>query len=322
MVKVLRLMIAVMLATMTSMDGLAQSWPARPVKIVVPYAAGSGTDVATRVIATELGKALAQQFVVENRPGMGGNLGVVSVVRTAPDGYTLIIGTAATHAVNPYLYPSLGFDPEADFDPVSLTLMLPMVISANVSIQANSIPELIALAKRNPGTLNIAYPGNAARLAFEVLKQATSAPIVGVPYKSSATAVTEVIGGQVQLLVDSVSATRPHAAAGRIRALGVTSLRATEAMPGVKSIAEQGYPGLEVTTWNAVFAPKGTPRPVIDLLNARLKEILATPDVRARMFQLGFEPAGDMSPAQIAKFVAAELERWGAVVKASGMRAD
>ena len=299
----------------------AQPYPSKPVKIIVPYQAGQGTDVATRHFADQLTKSLGQNFFVENRPGAGGNIGTEAAAKSAPDGYTLIMGTVATHSMNQHMYTSLSFDPEKDFEPVILTGMLPMVISANPSFPGNSIADLIAAAKAAPNTLNVAMPSTTARIVYELFKQRSGAPVFGVAYKGSATSMTEVMGGQVPLTIDTVTATRPHVASGRLKALAITTLKSSELLPGVKSVAEQGLPGFEVTAWNALYAPKGTPRAIVDQLNAEMAKIIAQPETRQRLLSLGFEPASG-TPQQLAEFGRAEREKWGQLIKAAGIRAN
>src|ERR1043166_2397731 len=288
----------------------AQNYPAKAVRMIVPYPAGQGTDIAARHFAEQLSKALGQNFVIDNRPGATGNVGAEAAAKSAPDGYTLLMGASATHAMNQFLYTSLGFDPEKDFEPIILTGILPMVIAANPAFPVNSIEELVAAAKAKPNSLNVALPSTTARIVYELLKQKAGAELFGVAYKASPTAMTEVIGGQLPLTIDTVTATRPLVAAGKLKALAITTLRSSELMPGLKSVAEQGVPGFEVTAWNALYAPKGTPQSIVNLLNAELAKIIAQPATRQRLLQLGFEPAGG-TPQQLAEFGRAEREKWG-----------
>jgi tripartite-type tricarboxylate transporter receptor subunit TctC len=300
---------------------MAQTYPTKTVRIIVPYQAGQGTDVMARYFAERLSKALGQTFYVDNKPGAGGNIGTEAGARSSPDGYTLTMGTNATHTMNEYLYASVGYDAEKDFAPIILVGMLPMVISANPSFPANSLTELIAAAKANPEKIDMALPSTSARIVFELLKERTGAPLFGVPYKGSATAMTEVVGGQVQLIIDTVTATRGHVAAGKLKALAITTLKNSELLPGVKSVAEQGVPGFEMTAWNAVYAPQGTPRPIIDLLNAEIAKILAQPETQQRLLQLGFEPAGG-TPEQLAEFGRQERNKWAPLIKAADLKGD
>ena len=300
---------------------LAQAYPARPVKVIVPFPPGQGTDVATRYLAEQLTKALGHNFLVENRPGAGASLGTEALARSAPDGYTLGIGTAGTHTMNPALYPSLGYDPEKDFEPITLTGMLPLMVAAHPSFGANTIQELIAMARAKPDTLNVALPAPPQRIAFELLRQQGGAPLFGIAYKGSASALPEVMSGQVPLIVDSITALRPHINSGRLKALAVTSLKSTELMPGVKSVAEQGLPGFELTAWNAFFAPKGTPAAIVSTMNTEVRKILAHPDTRSRLMALGFEVAGS-TPQELAERVRTEREKWGRTIRAANIRAE
>jgi len=297
----------------------AQDYPSKPIKIIVPYQAGQGTDVGARLFAEQLGKALGQQVYVDNKPGAGGNIGTAEAARSAGDGYTLLMGTVATQTMNEFLYPSVGYDSQKDFEPIALVGMLPMVISANPSFPANSVAELIAAAKAKPDKIDMALPSTTARLVFELLKEKSGAPLFGIPYKGSATAMQEVIGGQVPLIIDTATATRGQVVSGKLKPLGITTLKSSALLPGVKSVAEQGFPGFEVTAWNALYAPRGTPKAVVDRLNAEVIKILAQPDVRQRLLQIGFEPAGG-SPGDLAAFEKREREKWGPLIKAAGLK--
>lgn len=297
------------------------SYPERPVKIIVAYQAGQGTDVATRHFAEELTKAFKQTFYVENHAGAGGNIGTAIAANAAPDGYTLIMGTVATHTMNEHMYSNLGYKPDEQFEPISLTGMLPMVISANPSSPYQGIRDVIEADKRNPGKINVALPSTTARIVYELFKQQTGTGIFAVPYKGSASAMTDVIGGQVPLTIDTVTATRPQAASGKLRPLAITTEATSPLLPGVKSVAEQGVAGFQVTAWNALFAPKGTPRPVIEALSARVTEILAQPATRQRLLDLGFEPRGS-TPAELDAFVKAERKRWGELIRTAGIKVN
>jgi tripartite-type tricarboxylate transporter receptor subunit TctC len=299
----------------------AQTWPSKPIKIVVPYQAGQGTDVGARYFAEQLSKALGQQVYVDNKPGAGGNIGTADAARSPNDGYTLLMGTVATQTMNEFLYPSVGYDSQKDFEPVALVGMLPMVISANPSFPANSVAELVAAAKAKPDKIDIALPSTTARLVFELLKDKSGAPLFGVPYKGSATAMQEVTGGQLPVIIDTATATRGQVAGGKLKALGITTLKSSALLPGVKSVAEQGFPGFEVTAWAALYAPRGTPKAIVDRLNAEVTRILAEPETRQRLLQIGFEPAGG-SPDELASFEKRERDKWGPLIKAAGLKGD
>ena len=304
-----------------SLPATAQTWPTKPIKIIVPYQAGQGTDVGARLFAEQLTKALGQQVYVDNKPGAGGNIGTADAARAAPDGYTLLMGTVATQTMNEFLYPSVGYDSQKDFEPIALVGMLPMVISANPSFAANSVAELVAAAKARPDKIDIALPSTTARLVFELLKDRSGAPLFGVPYKGSATAMQEVTGGQLPVIIDTATATRGQVAGGKLKPLGITTLKSSELMPGVKSVAEQGFPGFEVTAWNALYAPKGTPKAIVDRINAEIAKILAQPETRQRLLQIGFEPAGG-TPEELAAFEKRERSKWGPLIKAAGLKGE
>jgi tripartite-type tricarboxylate transporter receptor subunit TctC len=299
----------------------AQTWPTKPVTIIVPYQAGQGTDVGARLFAEQLTKALGQQVYVDNKPGAGGNIGTADAARAAPDGYTLLMGTVATQTMNEFLYPSVGYDSQKDFEPIALVGMLPMVISANPSFAANSVAELVAAAKAKPDKIDIALPSTTARLVFELLKDRSGAPLFGVPYKGSATAMQEVTGGQLPVIIDTATATRGQVAGGKLKPLGITTLKSSELIAGVKSVAEQGFPGFEVTAWNALYAPKGTPKAVVDRISAEVAKILAQPETRQRLLQIGFEPAGG-GPEALAAFEKRERDKWGPLIKAAGLKGE
>jgi len=299
----------------------AQTYPAKPVKIIVPYQAGQGTDVATRYFADHLTRALGQTFFVDNKPGAGGNIGTEAAAHSPADGYTLLMGTNGTQAMNEFLYPSLGFDTAKDFAPIILVGMLPMVVAANPSFAPNSIAELVAAGKAKPDKIDMALPSTTARLVFELLKQRTDAPLFGVPYKGSATAITEVMGGQVQTLIDTVTATRGHVASGKLKAFGITTLKPSDLLPSVKPVAEQGVPGFETTAWIALYAPRGTPEPIVALLNKEFARILAEPETRQRLLQIGIEPVGG-TPASLGEFEKKERTKWGPLIKAAGLKGE
>ena len=321
--KMFRCILTLLVATgamLCAAGAFAQTYPAKQIKVIVPFPPGQGTDVGTRYLVEQLSRALGRNVIVENRAGAGATLGTEFVARSAPDGYTLGIGTAGTHTMNPSLYPALGYDPEKDFEPITLTGMLPLMVAAFPGFPVNSIGELIAAARAKPDSLNVAIPAPPQRIAFEMLRQG-GAPLFAIPYKGSATALPEVMSGQVPLIIDSITALRPHINSGRLKALAVTSLKSSELMPGVKSVAEQGLPGFELTAWNAFFAPKGTPAAIVTLLNTEVRKILAQPETRAHLMSLGFEVAGS-TPKELAERVRTEREKWARIIRAANIRAD
>jgi len=313
--------LAIAAAAVVATGAQAQPYPSKPIRIVVAYPAGQGTDIATRYLAEQVSKDLNQAIVIDNKPGAGGNLGTELTAQAPADGYTLTMGTNATHALNQYLYPKLGFDPEKDFEPVVLVGTFPMVIAVNASSPYQTAAEVVAAARRDPRSADIAMPSTTARLVVELLKDRASVPLYGVPYRGAAAAMTDLIGGQLPVVVDTPTALRPHLAGGRVRAVGVTSSRPSGLVPGVRPVAEQGFPGFEVVAWNALYAPKGTPAAVIASLNASFNKVLARPETKQRLLELGFEPAGG-TPAQLADFARSERRKWEPVIRNAGLKAE
>ncbi len=312
---------AAALALLVATPVLAQSYPSKPIKIVVAYAAGQGTDIATRYLAEQMAKDLGQPIVIENRAGAGGNLGTAVAAKAQADGYTLTMGTNATHVLNQYLYPKLPFDAEKDFEPIVLVGTFPMVMAVNAASPLNSVTDLVAGVQRKTVAFDIAMPSTSARLVVELLKDRSGVPLVGIPYKGSGNAMNDVLGGQLPVIVDTPTALRGQLAAGKVRAIGVTSSSPSSLVPGVRPIAEQGFNGFEVFAWNGLFAPRGTPPQVITLLNGSMNKALARPEVRQRLLELGFEPAGG-SALRLKAFTWAERKKWEPLIKAAGIRAD
>jgi tripartite-type tricarboxylate transporter receptor subunit TctC len=314
-----------MMTTLTAPAAYAQAtgpaYPTKPIRVIVAYAAGQGTDVATRFLGEQLGRELGQPIVVENKAGAGGNLGTELTAQAPPDGYTLTMGTNATHVLNQFLYAKLPFDPEKDFEPIAMVGTFPMVVAVGASAPQQSVTELLESVKRAPRSADVAMPSTSARLVVEFLKERSAVPLFGVPYKGSGNAVTDVLGGQLPALIDTPLALRPHIAAGKLRALGVTSAGASSLVPGVKPVAEQGYAGFEFIAWNALYAPKGTPAAITGALNAAVNKVLAKPEVRQRLLELGFEPAGGTA-VSLHDFAKKERQRWAPIIKAAGIRAD
>ena len=301
--------------------GWAQSYPSRPIKLIVPYPPGQGTDLLSRIIAERVSASIGQQVVVENRPGAGANIGTEFVAKALADGYTLLMGTNATHAMNPAMYASIPFDPIRDFAPIMIVGTLPMVLSANSAFPAASLKEVIAQARAKPNTVNVALPSNTARVVLELLKQTDGADLFGIPYKGSGAALTDLIGGQVQLMIDTATATMAQASAGKIRAIAISTTQRTEIAPNLPTFAESGVPGFDIAGWNALFAPRGTPPEIVNLLNAEVAKALAQPEVRQRILRMGSEPGGG-SPEKLKAFVESEVQRWGNLIRKAGIRAD
>ncbi len=301
----------------------ADAFPAKPIRIIVPFPAGGATDIAARVIADKMGLSWKQAVLVENRPGAGGNVGADFVAKSAPDGYTLVMGITGSHAINTSLYAKMPYDPVKDFEPVTQVAVVPNVIVVHPSVPARTLKELVDLAKRQPGKYDYASlgSGTAAHLGMELFKTSAGIFMVHIPYRGSAPAVADLIGGQVQVMMDGLPSALPHVKAGRLRALAVTSQKRSPAAPDLPTIAESGYPGFYADAWSGLFAPRGTPRAIVDKLAAETQRILNLPDVRERFAGLGAEPVGS-TPAEFAQHVQREIDKWARVVKQSGAKVD
>ena len=300
----------------------AQVYPSKPIRMIVPFAPGGGTDILARIIGQQLADAWGQAVNVENRAGASGNLGTELVARSVPDGHTLVMAIN-THAVNASLYSKLPFDPVKDFAPVILTATTANILVVHPSVPANSVQELIALAKAQPGKLNYASGGSGttSHLAAELFKTMAGVEMVHVPYKGGGAAYTDLISGQVQLYFVGIPGTLQYLKAGRLRALGVTTLRRSPAAPEVPTIAESGLPGFSATTWWGILAPAGTPQPIIARIDFEVARILKLPEVRAKLDAQGFEPVAS-TPESFGAFMRSEIELWARAVKASGARAE
>jgi len=299
------------------------AFPAKPITIIVPFSAGGTTDILARVVGQYMARDLGQTVVVDNRAGAGGNIGGQAAARAPADGYTLFIGTVGTHAINQSLYKKMPFDPIKDFAPLSRVAMVPNLLVANPSQPFKSVKEMIAYAKANPGKVNFGSAGNGSsiHLSGELFKQMTGVDMQHVPYKGSAPAVSDLIGGQISVMFDNMPSAIPHVKAGKLRALAVTTAKRSPALPDVPTIAEAGVPGYEATSWFGLLAPAGTPAPVVAKLNASILKALADPEVKKKLAEQGAEPHGE-KPEQFAAFIESETLKWGKVVKESGASLD
>ena len=295
-------------------------YPNRTVKIIVPFAPGGSTDVVARILADRLGTELKQSFIVENKPGAGGNIGADAVAKASPDGYTLLMGTTGVLAINKYLYKNMSFDPDRDLAPVSYTSLITNILVVNPQVQARTVAELIALAKADPGKLTFASSGagSSTHLSAELFKSMAGVDILHVPYKGSSQALTDVMANQVTMLFDNAPSSIPFIEQGRLRAVAVTSTKRLPNLPDVPTIDEAGVKGYESLSWSGIVAPAGTPRRVIDRLNAAIEKILRDPDVRQRFVALGVEPVGG-PPEAFSRHIRAEAEKWGRVVKTANI---
>ena len=298
-----------------------ESYPSRPVKMIVPVAAGGGTDFTARTLAEKLGVALGQPVVVENRPGASGSLGVQQAAAASPDGYTLVM-PITSFPINPSLR-KLPFDTIKDFAPVVLAGTLPLVLVVNPDVPAKSVAELIALARSKPLGINFANSGNGttAHLAGELFNRMAGTQMVGVNYKGGGPAVSDLLGGHVQVYFSTIPSVVQHIQAGKLRALAVTGKERSPEMPDIPTVAESGLPDFEVTAWFGIFAPAQTPQPVVARLNAELVKILAMADVREKLANHGVEPGGG-SPESLGRFLVSEVAKWGDVVREAGIRTE
>jgi tripartite-type tricarboxylate transporter receptor subunit TctC len=300
----------------------AQSYPNKPVRVVVPYPPGGPTDIVARVLFQQVSEATGQQFLVDNRAGAGGNIGAEIVAKSPADGYTLLIGTTA-HAINMSLFKNLSYDVQKDFAPVSLLTQGPLVLVAHPQFPANSIKEVIELAKSKSGGLNFASSGNgqSTHLSAELFNTMAGIKMAHVPYKGSAPALTDVMSGQVDVMFDTTLSAMPFVKAGKLKALGLTSPVRSPAAPDVPTIAESGLPGYEVFAWNGVFVPAGTPKAIIQQLNDQIRKAMLLPQVKDKFSAQGFAASWN-SPENFGVFVKNEVDKWSRTVKASGATLD
>lgn len=300
----------------------AQNYPARPVRIIIPFAVGGGTDVVFRILAPHLSENLGQTVVIDNRPGGAATIGMDQTAKAAPDGYTLGVANVS-FGVNPSLFPKLPFDSEKDLAPVSLVALVPMVLAVHPSVPARSVKELIALAKANPGGLNYGSAGNASagHLAMELLKHMTASDIVHIAFKGGGPQVISAVSGETAIIFTTVPASIQHLRSGRLIGLGVSTAKRDASLPEVPTIAESGVPGYEFYEWQGVVAPAGTPAAIITRLNREISRTLDIPDVKKRIAGVGAQTAGG-TPEELAAFIRKEIAMWAKVVKSAGIRAD
>ena len=306
------------------------AWPSKAVRLVVPFAAGGTTDILARSLAPELQKAFGQPFVVDNKPGAGGNTGAADVAKSAPDGYTLLMGTVGTHAINAALYPKMPYDPVKDFAPITLMAGVPNVFVMNPALAAkygiNTVADFIKVAKANPGKFNMASSGNGTsiHLSGELFKSMTGTYMVHFPYRGSGPALIDLIGGSMDLMFDNLPSALPHIKAGKLKGLAVTSAKRSDAIPELPTIAEAGGPalkGYEASSWFGLMAPAGTPPEIVARIQQEAAKALGSPALKERLQAQGAIPSG-MSSADFVAFIAAETRKWAAVVKASGAKVD
>ena len=319
---------AVALAALGWSGVWAQSaWPNKPVKIVVPFAPGGTTDILARAVAPELSKAFGQSFIVENKAGAGGNVGADLVAKSAPDGYTLLMGTVGTHGINRALYDKLPYDPIKDFAPITLVAGVPNVMVINAerakALGINSVQDFIRVAKANPGKLNMASSGNGTsiHLSGELFKSMSGTYMVHFPYRGSSPALLDMVAGNMDVMYDNLPSSLPHIRSGKLKALGVTSLQRSGALPDVPTIDEAGLKGFDATSWFGLLAPAGTPVDIINRIQQETAKSFATPAIKEKLLSQGAIPGGN-TPAEFARMIDAEHKKWAEVVKASGAKVD
>lgn len=316
-------LVAVMLcAQATSVAQTASAFPNQPIRMVVPYPPGGPTDITARVVAAEMSKTIGQNIVIDNRPGASGMIGSEMVTKSTPDGYTLL-ANASIHVINPSVYPDMRFDAIKDFVPITQLAQVPLVLVVPANSPIKSVKDLVEYAKANPGKVNFGSAGSASaqHLAGESFKIAAGIQMQHIPYKGSAPALTDLAGGQLQLMFDSMPSATPMINSGKLRAIAVTTTTRAKARPDLPTIAESGFPGFDISTWYAYWAPKGTPADVVEKLAASAAQALKNPEVIAKYEAMGAEPVGS-TPAQFAAYVKSEAKKWNDIVKKSGAKLD
>jgi len=304
-------------------SAMAQAYPTKAIRLVVPFPPGGFSDIYARVLSTEMAKTFGQAVVVDNKPGAGGNIASDMVAKSAPDGYTLVMGTIGTHAINATLFPNLSYDPIKDFAPVAFVVDAEGLLVVNPDVPVQTVGDLIKLAKASPAKLNYASAGmgSTGHLAAEIFKTATHTDITHVAYKGNVPAIQDLLAGQVQVSFATLPTVLPQVKAGKLRPIAVLGLNRSATMPQIPTVAESGVPGFEASNWTGMFAPAGTPPAIVEKLNAEVQRIMKLPDVQARMAEGGllYQP---MTVAQFSGFVKSEVAKWGAVVKQTGAKAE
>ncbi len=321
----MKTMLALLAAACTAFAApaaLAQKFPDKPVRFIVPFPPGGGNDILARAIAPKMGEFLGQPVVIDNRAGAGGNIGTDLAAKSAPDGYTIVIASNQV-TINPWLYAKLPFDIEKDFVAVAQAASVPMVLAVHPSVPANTLKEFIALAKASPGKFNHGTPGNGTpqHIAFEVFNHAASVQVTHIAYKGTGPAIADLIGGQVQSAIGTMASLEQHVKAGKLRALGVTTPKRSPAMPNVPTIAEAGLPGFEVPLWYSILAPAGTPKEIVARLSSEVARALAVPETRERLTAQGFD-VNYLNPEQMSDLIRNDIARWQKSIKDIGLKLD
>ena len=318
----LRFLTGIALLTLAAGTTFAQ-YPNRPIRIVAQFTPGTSTDILARVIGQKLTETWGQQVVVDNRPGAGGVVGTELGAKAAPDGYTLTMAVSSAFGINPTLYAKLPYDAIRDFAPITNIALTPQTLVAYPAYAAKSVKELVALAKGKPGQINYASlgSGSTSHLTMEMFRSAAGIQLNHIPYKGSPAAHAELFSGQIPIMFDAIPAVLPHVKSGRLRGMGIATLKRSPFLPEVPTVAEAGYPGFEAVGWIGIAAPARTPAPVLDQLNAEIVRIINTPEMKERLAMLAFTPVGD-TREQFARFIKAEIAKWGKAVRESGAKAE
>ena len=313
----------VAIASATPLAAVAQAYPAKPVRFIIPFPPGGATDILGRILGQKLGETLGQQFIVDNRGGASGNLGLELAAKAPPDGYTVTIGQAANLAINLSLMGKLPYDPVRDFTPITMIATSPNLLVVHPSLPVKSMKDLVALAKAKPGALNYASSGNGSpgHLAAELFKQIAGIQMTHIPYKGAGPALTDVVAGHAQLYFTAPISAQPFVKGGRLRMVAVTTAKRSPSLPDVPTVAESGYPGMDVASWWALLAPAGTPKDVIARLHTETVKILGTSDMRERLAAQGADAAPG-SPEQLGAYIKSEIANWAKMVKTSGVKID
>ena len=298
----------------------AQDYPTRPVTIIVPYAAGGGTDLLARMVGQKLERRLGKSFVIENRPGGGTVIAALAVAKAVPDGYTLLMGTSTPLAINATLHKKLAYDPATDFVPLALVANVPFVLVVNPALPVQSVSDLVNLAKQKPGSLSYgpSGPGSPHHLYAELLKSMTGIEMIHIPYKGSVPALTDLVAGHIPLMFVDLAPVQPLIKEAKVRALGVSSAVRVATLPEVAPIAEVGVPGFEAVAWQMLVAPANTPKPIVARLHRELKLVLALPEIKRQIAEIGMIAVDSPPPDELARYIKTEIVRWGEVVKKSG----
>jgi tripartite-type tricarboxylate transporter receptor subunit TctC len=311
------------LALLHAVTATAQAWPAKPIRLMVPFPPGGSTDIVARIVAQKLSERLGQSIVIENRGGAGGTIGTAIIAKSAPDGYNLTVASTSTHVVAPSVYAKLDYDPVKDFAPVSLMAVSPYLLVVTPSLPVKTLQELIVLAKKQPGKLNYASAGvgSTTHLAMEMLKSVSSTFMLHIPYSGNGPAGTALIGGQVEVLFGSLPALLPHAKSGRARALAVGTPRRSPSLPEVPTVAESGYRGFDASLWLAIMAPAGTPQPILERLNKEIVAVVSAADTKQALDKAGAEPLTS-TPAELAVMIRDGVAKYAQIIKTAGIKPE